>query len=101
MNNQNEVIKSVTTFILSIILLVFVLTGCSTTAPVITKFPESPGKTTMESCPNLQKLSDDAKLSDIAKTVTLNYTTYYECAIKVDGWIEWYHGQKIIFESIK
>lgn len=80
---------------------ILLLSACSTTVPVVAKFPEGPGRTAMEGCPNLQKLSDDAKLSDVAKTVTLNYTTYYECAVKVDGWIEWYHGQKIIFESIK
>jgi hypothetical protein len=86
--------------ILAIVILLLI-TACSTTVPVVAKFPEGPGRTAMESCPNLQKLNDDAKLSDVAKTVTLNYTTYYECAVKVDGWKEWYNTQKIIFESIK
>jgi len=49
----------------------------------------------------LAKLKDDAKLSDVATTVTINYSTYYECAVKVDGWIEWYEVQKRIFESVK
>jgi hypothetical protein len=83
-----------------IILLVLCLTGCSTTVPVTAKFPEAPN-TIQQQCPALQKLKDDAKLSEVATTVTLNYSTYYECSVKVDGWIEWYQVQKQIFESIK
>jgi hypothetical protein len=33
--------------------------------------------------------------------ITINYNTYYECAIKTDAWIEWYQKQKHIFESVK
>ena len=55
----------------------------------------------MQTCPQLESLSDEAKLSDVAKTVTINYTQYYSCAIKVDAWIEWYEIQKRIFEGIK
>ena len=82
------------------VLLVVLLTGCSTTVPVVMKFPEPP-KFVRESCPNLQKLKDDAKLSDVSRTITLIYTTYYECAVKNDAWIEWYGVQKNIFESVK
>jgi hypothetical protein len=76
------------------------LVGCSTTVPVSAKFPETP-KHIMQTCPQLESLSDEAKLSDVAKTVTINYTQYYSCAIKVDAWIEWYEIQKRIFEGIK
>jgi hypothetical protein len=55
----------------------------------------------MTPCPQLQKLQEDAKLSDISKTVSVNYGTYYECAVKTDAWIEWYQKQKHIFENIK
>ena len=77
------------------------LAGCATSVPVTAKFPEPPGKLSTTACPNLQKLNDDAKLSDVAKTVTVNYTEYYICAVKVDAWIEWYNVQKTIFENIK
>ena len=77
------------------------LGGCSTTVPVVAKFPEPPGKLATEKCPQLNKLGDDVKLSDVAKTVTENYTTYYSCAVKLDAWIEWYEVQKTIFESVK
>ena len=76
------------------------LVGCSTTVPVTAKFPEIPDRL-MQKCPQLEKLGEEAKLSDISKTVTVNYTTYYECAVKNDAWIEWYNIQKHILEGIK
>jgi hypothetical protein len=82
------------------LLLLISLTGCSTTVPVVAKFPEVP-KVLLTKCPNLQELSTDAKLSDVAKTITTNYSSYYECAVKMDAWIEWYGVQKIIYEGIK
>ena len=82
------------------LLLLILLTGCSTTVPVVAKFPEVP-KVLLTKCPNLQELSTDAKLSDVAKTITINYSSYYECAVKMDAWIEWYNVQKIIYEGIK
>jgi hypothetical protein len=81
-------------------LLPLLMVGCSTTVPVTAKFPEVPERL-MQKCPQLEKLENEAKLSDISKTVTNNYTTYYECAVKDDAWIEWYQKQKIIFESVK
>lgn len=83
-----------------IVLLVVLLAGCSTTVPIVAKFPEVPERLLVK-CPQLQKVNDDAKLSDIAKTITNNYTEYYTCAIKNDAWIEWYQIQKNIFEGIK
>jgi hypothetical protein len=54
----------------------------------------------MVTCPNLQKLKDDALLSDVSRTITINYSTYYECAVKTDAWIEWYEIQRRIFEGV-
>lgn len=82
-------------------LLLLLLVGCSTTVPLTAKFPEAPGNVAMTACPQLQKLQEDAKLSDISKTISVNYGTYYECAVKTDAWIEWYKIQKNIFESVK
>lgn len=79
---------------------VLLLVGCSTTVPVTAKFPETP-KNIMQPCPQLEALKEETKLSDVAKTVTINYTQYYSCAVKVDSWIEWYEIQKRIFEGIK
>jgi len=99
-NRDQGVVSSMIIFAI-VILFVFALTGCSTAVPVTAKFPEAPGKLAMYPCPDLQKLGDDAKLSDVAKTVTINYSTYYECAIKVDTWREWYEIQRRIFENVK
>lgn len=87
-------------FTVFLLLAIFLMAGCSTTVPVVAKFPEVPPRLLVK-CPNLEKLDEQPKLSDIAKSVTNNYTTYYECAVKNDAWIEWYEIQKQIFESIK
>lgn len=78
--------------------LVIILTGCSTTVPVTAKFPEVPNRL-LQKCPQLETVSNDVKLSELTKTVTMNYSTYYSCAVTVDGWIEWYTIQKAIFEK--
>lgn len=86
--------------LLILIILAFLATGCSTTVPVTAKFPEIPDRL-LQKCPQLEKLENEAKLSDITKTITNNYTSYYECAVKDDAWIEWYQIQKKIFEELK
>ena len=82
------------------LLFALILTGCSTTVPVTAKFPEVPN-TILVKCPQLEKVSEAPTLSDVTKTVTNNYTTYYECAVKHDAFVEWYKIQKNIFESVK
>ena len=79
--------------------LLVLITGCSS-VPVAPKFPEVPERI-IKKCPQLEKLSEEPKLSDIAKTVANNYTTYYECVVKHDAFIEWYEVQKKIYESVK
>ena len=94
--------RPVSTMLVIGIIAVFVLamcSGCSTVVPVTAKFPEPPGRGAMTACPALQKLNSDAKLSDVANTVTVNYGTYYECAVKSDAWQEWYRIQRNIFEG--
>ncbi len=80
------------------ILLALLLAGC-TTAPVVMKFPEKPQETDV--CPELAKVPEQPKISEVTTTVVKNYGTYYECAVKVDTWNEWYEKQKKIFESVK
>ena len=75
------------------------LTGCSTVVPVTVKFPDPPGELYLQSCPNLAKLKDQPKLSEISTTINVNYSSYYECKSKVDDWIIWYSGQKKIYEG--
>lgn len=85
------------------IVLMFILamcSGCSTVVPVVAKFPAAP-KLGVGTCPQLQTVNDGAKLSELTSTVTVNYGTYYECAVKADQWNEWYEIQKRIFEGVK
>jgi len=101
MRNQKDqgVVSSLIVFGLLIMILLATCSGCTTAVPVTAKFPNAPGKGSMERCPDLNKLQEGAKLSDVANTVTINYETYYSCAVKSDTWQEWYEIQKHIFES--
>ena len=82
------------------LLIATLLVGCSTTVPVTRKFPEAP-QTLIEKCPELKQLAQDAKLSDVARTVVENYTQYQQCSNKSESWVEWYNTQKKIFEEVK
>lgn len=98
-HKDQGIVSSLIIFVL-VIMLVLAITGC-TTPPVIPKFPEAPTKAgAMEQCPDLKKLQDGAKLSDVSKTITINYSTYYECAVKSDVWIEWYQINKLNYDKI-
>jgi hypothetical protein len=81
-------------------LLVALLAGCSTVTPVKITFPSIPNELNVE-CPSLKKIPDESKLSDIAKTITENYTLYKTCATNNNGLIEWYNKQKDIFNEVK
>jgi hypothetical protein len=83
------------------IALALTLSACSTTVPVVAKFPAAPGTLVQEPCPDLKKLEEQAKLSDVAKIVTVNYSEYYMCAVKLEAWQRWYREQKIIYEGLK
>jgi uncharacterized protein YcfL len=83
------------------ILLSLLLVGCSTTVPVVAKFPEAP-KSLTENCSPLKKIEgENISIVDLHKVVVENYTIHHECAVKVEGWNEWYVKQKQIFEEIK
>jgi hypothetical protein len=88
-------------FILALfIILAFLATGCSTTVPVTAKFPSIP-EVLLENCPQLKTIDgENVSIIDYTKTVTINYTTYHECALKTNSWIEWYQKQKVIFEKV-
>ena len=81
------------------LLVPFLLAGCLAT-PVKRNFPEVPEELKV-ACPDLQKVKQDAKLSDVVSTVSTNYTQYHDCRAKVDAWGEWYKNQKDIFDSVK
>lgn len=76
-----------------------IMAGC-TPIPVKRNFPPAPD-ILFEKCPDLQKLNDEPKLSELTKTIIINYNTYYECAVKHEAWTEWYRVQKELFDSVK
>lgn len=83
-----------------ILSLVIVLSAC-TSVPVKQKFPDAPVSLT-EKCENLMKIEGDrVAITDMLKVVVKNYSMYYECSTKVEGWNTWYVEQKKIFESVK
>jgi hypothetical protein len=96
---DQQIVSSLIIFVI-VVMLVFAITGCSTTVPVTAKFPDAP-RLGLGRCPQLQTVNEGVKLSELTKTVVVNYSTYYECAVKADQWQEWYEVQKRIFEGIK
>jgi hypothetical protein len=85
---------------LAIILLVGLISACSTAVPVKQKFPEAPVSIT-EKCESLMKIEGDkVSITDMLKVIVKNYSMYYECSTKVEGWNDWYTEQKKIFDSI-
>lgn len=86
-----------------IILLILTLSliGCATPVPVKPKFPQ-PVKVLTEPCTPLKKIDGESiSIVDLHKVVVENYTSYYECATKVEGWNEWYTKQKKIYDEVK
>ena len=85
----------------TVAIIALVLAGCSTVVPVKPKFPE-PVKELTEKCQALQKVDGDrVAITEMLKVIINNYSLYYECSAKVDGWNEWYIEQKKIYESVK
>jgi hypothetical protein len=83
------------------LLFVLLLAGCSTTVPVTQKFPNATPEL-MKSCESLKKVEGDkVAITEMLKVIVQNYSLYYECSTKVDGWQEWYNTQKKIFDSVK
>ena len=75
------------------------LAGCSTTVPVQKKFPNATPEL-MKKCESLKKIEGNkVAITDMLKVIVHNYSLYYECSTKVDGWQEWYSEQKKIHED--
>lgn len=79
--------------------LLVLLAGCATPVPVKMKFPDIPQEL-LEKCPELIKLKEDVKLSDVTITITNNYMLYHQCAAKHEAFIDWYINNKKIYESV-
>lgn len=86
---------------LAILLLAIICVGCGTPVALKPKFPDAP-KDLMIECEKLSTF-DKPKilLSELMVKMTENYTTYYECAAKVEAWQAWYVKQKENYETVK
>jgi hypothetical protein len=83
-----------------ILIMVAMLYGCSTTVPVKQRWPDAPLEL-MKKCPTLVQLAPtETAITDLLRVVVRNYTTYYECSTRLEGWQEWYDTQKKIFEEV-
>lgn len=79
--------------------IVSLLAACTTAVPLTQSFPEAPVML-KEKCPELKIIvGEKVSIVDFTKTVSENYTTYYQCAGRTDAWIEWYDRQKKIWEE--
>lgn len=82
-----------------LVISLILLAGCSTTVPVQKKFPNATPEL-MKKCESLKKIEGDkVAITDMLKVIVHNYSLYYECSTKVDGWQEWYTEQKKIHED--
>lgn len=86
--------------VLSVALLI---SGCSILVPVKPpKWPDAPVEL-VDKCKSLQTISaqDSVAITEMLKVIVNNYTLYYQCSNKVDGWNDWYNEQKKIYEQLK
>jgi len=87
------------------VLLVSSLAGCgmfNRFIPVQQKWPEQKDQTLLQSCPDLKKIEgDQVAITDLLKSIVDNYTLYYQCSLKNEGWNEWYRTQKNLWEKKK
>lgn len=86
------------------LLVVLFLSGCSIfqkPVPVKRTFPEVPQELTKMCMELMQIESNKTSITDMLKVVVHNYSLYYECSNRVEGWNDWYKEQKNIFDSVK
>lgn len=79
------------------------IAGCMTKpVPVKMDFPDAP-QSLLKKCEELKTVEPKAggtPITELLKTVVTNYTMYYECSNKVDGWNEWYTSTKKIYDEV-
>lgn len=85
------------------ILAILLLSACaSKPVPVKMDFPDAP-LSIQKKCENLRTVEPKQggiPITDLLKTVVANYTMYYECSNKVDGWLDWYTKTKKIYDGV-
>jgi len=83
------------------IVLLFLITACSTAVPITQKFPDAPDML-KEKCPPLKTIpGEKVTIIEFTRTVSENYTLYHQCAGRTDAWIDWYQQQKKIWDDVR
>lgn len=89
---------------LLLIVPIITLSGCAffkQPVPIVPKFPDATPEL-LKKCEDLKTVEGDkVAITELLKTIVHNYTLYYECSNKVDGWKEWYDSQKKIYDTVK
>ncbi|NTU49762.1 MAG: hypothetical protein HGA87_02525 [Desulfobulbaceae bacterium] len=80
-----------------LILVCLILGACSTSIPMVQKWPEPP--VSLSSPPDLDTLQRGAKLSDMLHAVNCNAGKYYDAAARLTAWNQWYTEQQKIFNQ--
>jgi len=81
---------------------VLVLSGCAKPVPVKMTWPAAP-EVLQKQCEELKQVESKpggVPITDILKVVVENYSLYYECSNKVDGWNDWYKSMKRIYDEV-
>ena len=89
--------------LLTAAVIVTFFSGCSTVVPVKPKFPEAVPEL-VQQCRDLEMIvstGNPVSITDMLKTIVNNYSLYYQCSNRVDGWNKWYQEQRKIYESVK
>ena len=86
-----------------ILIPLILLAGCGSLfkqpVPISQKFPDATPEL-MKKCEDLMTIEGDKiPITELFKVIVQNYSLYYQCSNKVDGWQEWYIEQKKIYES--
>lgn len=76
--------------------IVWALSGCSTSVPVIPKWPEPP--CSLEQPAPLDTLKKGTKLSDMLDVVNLNNGKHKDSNARLSAFISWYIENKKIFK---
>ena len=67
--------------------------------PAKPKFPDAI-KELQQPCPELKTIEgNQVAITELLKAVVNNYTLYYDCSMKNEGWNKWYVEQKRIYEN--
>ena len=86
------------------LVLAVTLSGCSSFKQLVPvkppPFPEAVKELT-QPCPDLKTIEgNQVAIIDLLKVVVENYTMYYQCSLKNDGWNDWYKTQRDIYEKV-